>query len=728
LTPDRTLFTRLHDRDPAVREAAQREIAAEVAARGGDVKRAAEALGISVRTARRWMDAFDDLPGAGAEVQDRMAAEPPAPVQPERHPAGWTPFTDFRTVHGRPLDQQAVAATAAGAPSGAPTAGPASAGTGAGEPGAESAPAGPEARSAEAAGDGSWAPAGPSQPAAATRGPGVKTSQDAVARAAGEWPHHQPEAIVPDLPDAGDEAPRRLAFVLHAHLPWVLGHGTWPHGEDWLAEAVTHCYLPLIGALERLGDRGGRHLLTLSISPVLAAQLADARTRPLVAGYLAHRLEAARSIASSHPLGSWWLRTYEHLAADWERRDGDLVGAAAQLGRRGVVELATCAATHGYLPLLHRQEHVALQVAAAAANHERWFGARPAGMWMPECAYRPAGPWVQPATGATEPQRAGNEAFLAAEGVRWTVVDAHLVLGGEPLLPYDLTWGAADGGSEGAATAPPLARRLQPMGIGDGVVTALPREPHTAHQVWSRHGGYPGDPRYLDFHKRNAESGLRLWQVTDVAGDLGGKLPYHPAEAAAAVRDQAAHFVDLVARVPGLGGGVAVSPYDAELFGHWWFEGVDWLEAVLARCLGDPRVEPTTPSRELAEHPPAARVSLGEGSWGDGGDHRVWVADATAWMWRELGAAEEAVAVALPAADEGRSRAMLAQLMLLAASDWPFLVTTGSAADYAAERFRTHRDRLQQLLDAGDGTLPAWADEDLAGLYVDPAWWRRGEG
>ena len=158
--------------------------------------------------------------------------------------------------------------------------------------------------------------------------------------------------------------------------------------------------------------------------------------------------------------------------------------------------------------------------------------------------------------------------------------------------------------------------------IGGSAVVALPREPHTAHQVWSRHGGYPGDPRYLDFHKRHADSGLRLWSVTDVGGDLAGKLPYHPDAAAVAVRDQAAHFVDLVARVPGLAGGVAVCPYDAELFGHWWFEGVDWLEAVLGRCLDDGRVTATTPSRDLRDHPPAGAVRLREGSWGEGGDHR----------------------------------------------------------------------------------------------------------
>jgi 1,4-alpha-glucan branching enzyme len=527
-----------------------------------------------------------------------------------------------------------------------------------------------------------------------------------------------------------DHRPRRLAFVLHAHLPWVLGHGTWPHGEDWLAEAVVHCYLPLVGALERLAARGGRHLLACSLSPVLAAQLADARLAPLVDGYLAHRHAAARELAASHPLAAFWEDTYAGLHAAWRALGGDLLGALRRLAEREVVELSTCAVTHGYLPLLHRAEHVALQVRAARHNHRRWFGRDPAGLWMPECAYRPDGPWQHPVTGAREAARPGNERFLSSEGIRWTVVDAHLLLGGEPLLPYSLDGEGdrepADLDAARAGAPAPLAARLQPHRVGDSDLGALIREPHAAQQVWSRHGGYPGDPRYLDFHKRHAASGLRLWRVTDPGGELGDKLPYHPGDAAAAARQHAAHFLDMLAEVPGLGDGVAACPYDAELFGHWWFEGPRWLEAVLAATLDDGRVTATTPSRELAQHPPRRAARLLEGSWGEAGDHRVWVNDATAWMWRELGDAEERVAAALAAGPPAaRARAVLAQLLLLAASDWPFLVGTGTAADYAAARFRGHAERLRELL-AGEGgeALPRWAQQDLAELDIDPAWWR----
>jgi len=739
--PDaKSLFAQLIHRDAAVRAAARERLAAAVARHGGDEKAAAAELEVSVRTLRKGLAAPKRaVRQAPAAILEAAAGEAPAPVgeaasraqaplpqrpsPPARAEAAqreWpspSPFIDFGPWHRSPLGAQQQP------PQPAATHHPTAVGNGTATT-AESAKVltTPVAAPASAVAT-SPVPAPAQQSTQATSVHERIAPPPLTSTAAGEWPHHQPDArVLDDAAVAVEPAERRLAFVLHAHLPWVLGHGSWPHGEDWLAEAAAHCYLPLVSALRRLAARGGRHLLTVSVSPVLAAQLADPRTPPIVTGYLEHRRDAAQDLAAAHPLAAWWRSTYERLLAEWGEIGGDLLGALRALADADAVELSTCAATHGYLPLLHRREHVGLQLAAARANHRAWFGSAPRGLWMPECAYRPGGPWRHPATGAEESDRPGNEAFLAAAGVRWTVVDAHLLLGGDPLAPYSELWGAGDE----PADAPPLpiGARLQPRRIAASPVAALPREPHTAHQVWSRHGGYPGDPRYLDFHKRHAETGLRLWRVTDAAGGLGDKLPYHPEEAMAAVRDQARHFPELLGGIAGLGGGVAVCPYDAELFGHWWFEGVAWLEGVLAQCLAGGPVTTTTPSRELQAHAPSARIALHEGSWGEEGDHRVWVNDATTWMWEDLRRAEAAVDAALPALPPHRARAALAQLLLLAASDWPFLVTTGTAADYASERFRLHRDRLHELLaGGGDAALPAWAAEDLAGLEIDPAWW-----
>jgi 1,4-alpha-glucan branching enzyme len=351
---------------------------------------------------------------------------------------------------------------------------------------------------------------------------------------------------------------------------------------------------------------------------------------------------------------------------------------------------------------------------------------------MPECAYRPSGPWKNEASGAESPHRVGTEMFLEEAGFRWTVADAHLLLGGEPFLGYGFPW--VDDPHAELPPLPeddevPLARQLQPVWIEESEVAAFFREPHTARQVWARQMGYPGDPAYLDFHKRHEDNGLRLWRVTDADADLADKLPYWPADAEEVARRQADHFVFLLEQLPGLAHGVALCPYDAELFGHWWYEGPRWLEETLSLVAAHPRIVTTTPSQELSGIPAGRRARLDEGSWGEGGDHRVWLNEETGWMWRDLERAEAAVAELLRSSPvPGRARAALRQLMLLAASDWPFLLTMGTATDYAIRRFQLHRDRLHTLIAATDrGSLPSWADEDLIGLAVEAGWWSEGD-
>lgn len=545
--------------------------------------------------------------------------------------------------------------------------------------------------------------------------------KDQPAPAGPEMAHRpavRPEDIRSPDPITFTPQPRALAFILHSHLPWVLGHGTWPHGEIWLAEAVVHCYLPLIGVFSRLRDEGLRHLLTLSISPVLGAQLAHPRTRELVDTYLQERLDASRSTIPSFPLAAWWTANFEELRATWRRIDKNVVEALADLARDDVVELATCAATHAYLPLTHTQQLIRLQLKTAVDVHERLFGSRPGGCWLPECAYRPGGPWHHPVTGARETFRPGLEYFLEAEGIAWTVVDTHLVLGGAPQV--------SSAGETAADLAVVEGSVSEPVWMGAGSVAAFVREPRSALQVWSRDHGYPGDSRYLDFHKRHWPSGLRFWRVTHPRADLADKRPYEPQAALDAVHAHADHFVSLVSHLAGLDNGVAVCPFDTELFGHWWFEGPLWLEHVLRLASAHPALTPTSAGKRLRQRIPRARLSLPEGSWGEGGDHRVWVNPDTASMWHQLGSSEFTVNEACRRPATLRlKRAILNQLMLLAASDWPFLVTTGAARDYAEKRFAEHRDRLQQLLAAPirSRTLPTWAAEDLAFPALNPNWW-----
>ncbi len=518
-------------------------------------------------------------------------------------------------------------------------------------------------------------------------------------------------------------APRRIAFVLHAHLPWVIGHGTWPHGEDWLAEAVVHCYLPLLDAFRRLADRGRKNFVTVSVTPILGAMLADSRMPGIVERYLTERTAAAWEARKRHPLALWWHGEFERLRGIWSSFDQNPVRALAELSERGAIELSTSAGTHVYLPLAHTSKLVRLALRVGRESHREKFGSDPRGCWMPECAYRPGGPWQHPTTLANEENRPGNEEFLAEQGLQWTVVDAHLLRAGDPAFPYGSDLPPEE-------VVEPGGPHPKPFWIRRSSVAAFLRDARSAAQVWSRQGGYPGDAAFLDFHKRHWPSGLRLWRVTGNEADMLDKLVYFPEDAAARAREQAEHFMALTSGLEGMDGGVICAPFDAELFGHWWFEGPIWLERVLELAAPGSAVEATTPARELDSGPSLRRAFFAEGSWGAGGDHRVWVNPETEWFWRELADCERRAFAAVRWGGQRKwRRAILNQLLLAAASDWPFLVTMGTGRDYAEKRFREHVERLRELIDLGPRTrwLPDWVDGDLPFPDLEPEWARAPE-
>src|SRR5437016_2870429 len=279
---------------------------------------------------------------------------------------------------------------------------------------------------------------------------------------------------------------------------------------------------------------------------------------------------------------------------------------------------------------------------------------------------------------------------------------------------------------------------------GAGTAVAFIRDPRTTLQVWSREHGYPGEYAYLEFHKKHFPGGLRFWRITDNSGDLGRKLEYDPVLASQKVGLQARHFVELVTATlaaAGAGGPALVcSPYDAELFGHWWFEGPVWLEQVTREivCGG---VTPATLGEALAGVPPRATLALPEGSWGEGGDHRVWLNRDTEWTWDRVYSAEAEWAAHLAAGRtaKGDLARVLTQatreLLLLQASDWQFLITTGTARDYAERRVAEHYADFKRLsemargLASGESLSPDDANslrrlerEDFCFPDLDPAW------
>ncbi len=567
---------------------------------------------------------------------------------------------------------------------------------------------------------------------------------------------------------AAPPATQGFALVLHMHLPFVLNHGRWPHGSDWLNEATVECYLPLLDAARRLVADGVSPRWTINISPVLAEQLASGAFQKEIEFFLATRLRYVEDnrnyfrqtgqealVALTH----YWEDYFERMWSLLRGLGGDLLAPFAELGAAGHLEIITCAATHGYLPLLSRDESIHLQLRTAVETHVRHFGRPPRGIWLPECAYRPRYEWAPP-VGASRAQRGlrpGIEELLAQYGLEFFVIDTHLVHGGTPLSAYHDFFPALAGLDREAPTAaatrrakpgsPYRAYRVGSRG-GTGTAVAFVRDPKTTVQVWSRDQGYPGEPHYLEFHKKHFPGGFRYWRVTGPGVDLGDKQLYSPATAAERVGAHADHFVDLIrrtlreARDGDITHSVIVAPYDAELFGHWWFEGPAWLEAV-ARRLHANGVRPVTLAEALDADPPAEVTTLQEGSWGEGGDHRVWLNRQTEWTWDRLYDVEHALVAQLAKAEATGSavhRRVLAQAcreaLLLQASDWQFLITTWSARDYAERRFAEHYAEFKRLLELADklvengqlaadeeeGVLRRLERDDFVFPNLDPSW------
>jgi len=515
-----------------------------------------------------------------------------------------------------------------------------------------------------------------------------------------------------------------FVLALHSHLPWVLHHGRWPHGSDWLCEAAVDTYLPLLGAMEGLETRWIPAPITLGVTPVLANQLAHPGFARELEAFLAQRIaacdEAIESFRRSHeshliPIAWFWRGHLRRLRRTFERAGRDIPGALATLAGRGRIELMTSAATHGFLPLLARDESIRLQLLVGRLEHERLFRQTPAGCWLPECAYRNAGPWAPLPTAPAASHRAGTDAFLAEAGFRYFFVDSHMAEAGESLGLY----GEPDVGEEiktpGRTT---LDRRwprspyrsYQLPGSNGRSIAVLVRDPRASLRVWSRWEGYPGDEGYLEFHKIRFPGGLKFWRVTGLDVDLGGKLPYDPnvarARAFRHAADLSALLESIAASTGPLGGEVTAVPFDTELFGHWWFEGLDFLGDLYRRLSQQGRVRPASASEHLGRHPPAQGIRLVDGSWGANGDYSKWLNGQTEWTWERLWPLESRFWEVVRSSDgdgamdgEGDLVAQTARELVLAqASDWQFIISTGAATDYAEKRFLEHCDNLDLLL------------------------------
>ncbi|MBV9008919.1 MAG: DUF1957 domain-containing protein [Verrucomicrobia bacterium] len=512
-----------------------------------------------------------------------------------------------------------------------------------------------------------------------------------------------------------------LALVLHAHLPFVR-HTEQEHcaEERWLFEAITESYVPLLQMLRRLRDEQLPFKITLSISPTLAAMLHDDLLRERYRGHLeslialAHReCERNRNSSDLLSLSTWYAQlfteTYRLFFDEWH---SELLSVVRRLRDDGALELVATAATHAILPILQQTPAAArAQIAIGCDVFRELFAAEPAGFWLPECAYAPE-----------------IDALLARQNIRWFVVDSHALALAQP---------------------PARGTTLSPCFTPAGPA-AFARDAQASRHIWDAHSGYPGDRSYRDFyrdigfdlpapqlapldHAQGQFTGIKYHRVTGVNG---AKEVYNRGEAVNAARRHAQHFVEQCAATLHNSDGdsdepILVAPFDAELFGHWWFEGPVFLEYVI-RIAAEMDLRLSTPTDCLRNNPPLQVVQPAASSWGERGYFDVWLDEKCAWIYPELFAAAQKMIELANRHVQGKThradeplRQLARELLLAQASDWPFHIRNGTASEYAARRVRDHLARFHRLaaaIDSGksEAGLPL-GDSDAAFPRLD---WR----
>jgi len=486
-----------------------------------------------------------------------------------------------------------------------------------------------------------------------------------------------------------------LALVLHAHLPFVR-HPEYDRflEEDWFFEALTETYLPLLDVFEGLARDGVPFRVTMSLSPTLLSMMTDPLLQQRYVRYLDERLEALaherrRTQGNDYfqPVVNFYTDRYGHLRRRFVDQDKlDVTRAFRALADAGHLDLLTCGATHGYFPLLAvNEESLYAQLSMAVRTHRRILGRHPRGIWLPECGYKP-----------------GVDRLLSEFGIQYFFLDTHGLLNAAPR---------------------PQAGVHRPVRTPGGAV-AFGRDYESSKQVWAAEEGYPGDFSYREFYRDagfdvdqphihkllhagvKTFTGLKYHRIT---GQGDWKEPYHPGWARERAADHAGHFMfNRQRQVEWLAGflptpPVIVAPYDAELFGHWWFEGPQWIDFLLRKIAYDQHdIQAITPGEYLDRFGDLQTVEPPECSWGAGGFHEVWLNGSNDWIYPYLHDAAErmsALVQRFPAAD-GVLRWALDQaareLLLAQSSDWAFIMKTGTSVDYAVRRFKTHIHRFDR--------------------------------
>ncbi|MFC1646173.1 glycoside hydrolase family 57 protein [Candidatus Omnitrophota bacterium] len=487
-----------------------------------------------------------------------------------------------------------------------------------------------------------------------------------------------------------------LCLVLHSHLPFVRH----PEDdnfleEDWLYEAITETYIPLILIFEKLLEDEVDFRITMSMSPTLISMLTDDLLKVRYAGYLDKLIELAykevertRTKPEFQNTSAMYLNRFIKIRQTYRRYMGNIVLAFKKFQDLGKIEIITCGATHGYFPLMDVcKPSVRAQVKVAVSHYENVFGRKPRGIWLPECGYMP-----------------GHDEILKETGLKYFFVDSHGIFHGSPRPKYGV---------------------FAPVYCKSGVA-CFGRDIESSKQVWSSIEGYPGDYCYREFYRDigfdldfeyikpyihpdgiRKNTGIKYYRIT---GDNNRKEPYVPEMAMDKAAEHAGNFMfsrqkqaeylySSMGKKP-----IIVSPYDAELFGHWWFEGSNWLDFLIRKIVYDRNtLQLTTPSQYLAENPRNQVITPSLSSWGWKGYSEVWIQGGNDWIYRHLHKASERMTELVklyPDSNGILQRALkqaLRELLLAQSSDWAFIMATGTHVDYAVKRTKTHIKRFSKL-------------------------------
>ncbi len=487
-----------------------------------------------------------------------------------------------------------------------------------------------------------------------------------------------------------------LSLVLHAHLPYVRHpESNKELAEDWLNEAITETYIPLLNIMDRLYEKDVDFDLTLNLSPTLVQMLNDDYIQNNYQNHLEKLIELSEKEVErteNQPKYNNVAKMYHYLFKEayhvfHEKYNNNLLNGFREMEERGNLNLITSAATHGYLPLMFTREGQNAQIEAGINNHQNIFGSKPEGIWLPECGFTPE-----------------LDPILEKNNIKYFISSTHGILHADPRPRYGV-----------------YAPVYTPQGVA-----AFGRDYESSKQVWSADEGYPGDYNYREFYRdigydldydyikpylpqgKRKQLGIKYYKIT---GDTEEKDVYIPEEASEKAAEHAGNFLfnrqqqikylnQNMDREP-----IIVAPYDAELFGHWWFEGPQFIEYLFEKIHYDQDdIETITPSEYLKKYPENQISMPSESSWGYKGYHEVWLNEKNDWIYRHLHEAElrmNHLAEKLSQEeDELIIRALnqsARELLLAQSSDWAFIMKTDTMVDYAKKRTKNHLNNFFKL-------------------------------